>query len=76
MNITHFQVNPTLVTETSMGDQLFDTDEKVELVKMHSPLKALPTPQDISNAVIFLLSDQARTITGQTLFVDSGLIGG
>jgi acetoacetyl-CoA reductase/3-oxoacyl-[acyl-carrier protein] reductase len=32
----------------------------------------LADPQDISNAVLFLLSDAARCITGEILRVDSG----
>ena len=34
------------------------------------PLDRRPTPQDIADAVVFLL--KADTVTGQTLFVDSG----
>ncbi|WP_396910351.1 SDR family oxidoreductase, partial [Mycolicibacterium sp.] len=30
------------------------------------------TPEDISNAVLFLASDEARYITGATLPVDAG----
>jgi NAD(P)-dependent dehydrogenase (short-subunit alcohol dehydrogenase family) len=41
-------------------------------------LNALPTPwvepRDISNAVLFLASDEARYITGVTLPVDAGLL--
>jgi acetoacetyl-CoA reductase/3-oxoacyl-[acyl-carrier protein] reductase len=35
-------------------------------------LAELADPQDISNAVLFLLSDAARCITGEVLRVDSG----
>ena len=42
----------------------------------HQPLNALPTPfidpVDVSNAVLFLASDEARFITGVTLPVDAG----
>lgn len=34
--------------------------------------KELATPEDVANAVLFLLSDGARMITGQVLQVDSG----
>jgi 3-oxoacyl-[acyl-carrier protein] reductase len=37
-----------------------------------SLLKRLPEVEDIAAAVTFLLSDAARTITGQVLRVDSG----
>lgn len=36
------------------------------------PMKRLGQPADIANAVVFLLSDQASFITGQTLAVDGG----
>jgi len=35
-------------------------------------LTELADPEDISNAVLFLLSDAARRITGEILRVDAG----
>ena len=35
-------------------------------------LGCLTEPQDVANAVHFLLSEQARMITGQVLNVDAG----
>lgn len=39
-------------------------------------LQAMPTPwvepEDISHAVVYLASDEARFVTGQQLFVDAG----
>lgn len=37
-------------------------------------LKTYSTPQDVANLALFLASDQARTITGQSINVDAGLI--
>ncbi len=37
------------------------------------PLNKVGKPQDISNASLFLLSDQAGYITGTELIVDGGL---
>ena len=37
-----------------------------------APLQRLTTPQDIGNAVTFLVSEAASDITGQTIQVDSG----
>src|SRR5215475_3188531 len=39
-----------------------------------SPLKQLGTVDDIGHAAMFLASDQAGYITGQTLIVDGGQI--
>lgn len=38
------------------------------------PLERLGTPQDIANIVVFLASEQASYITGQTLVVDGGMV--
>lgn len=37
------------------------------------PLKTFSTPQDVANLALFLASDEARTITGQSINVDAGL---
>jgi NAD(P)-dependent dehydrogenase (short-subunit alcohol dehydrogenase family) len=37
-----------------------------------TPMRRLTTPQDIGNAVVFLVSDAASDITGQTIQIDSG----
>jgi NAD(P)-dependent dehydrogenase (short-subunit alcohol dehydrogenase family) len=36
------------------------------------PLKTFSTPEDVANMALFLVSDQARTITGQAINVDAG----
>ncbi len=36
------------------------------------PMKQLNQPEDIANSVVFLASDKARMITGQTLVIDGG----
>jgi len=38
------------------------------------PLKKIGKPEDVSNAVLFLASDEADYITGQTLCVDGGMV--
>lgn len=38
------------------------------------PLKTFSTPEDVANLALFLASDQARTITGQSVNVDAGLV--
>jgi 3-oxoacyl-[acyl-carrier protein] reductase len=45
-------------------------DQALQLI----PLARFGEPQDVANAVAFLLSDEARYITGQTLTVDGGLV--
>ena len=36
------------------------------------PLKKLSEPEDIGNAILFLLSDNSAMITGQTMIIDGG----
>ena len=42
----------------------------------HTPLGRLGRPRDIANAYLFLASDEASFITGQTLRVDGGIVVG
>jgi 2-hydroxycyclohexanecarboxyl-CoA dehydrogenase len=52
--------------------KIFGTAEAVEKIAKGIPLGRLGTPDDIANAVIFLASDRANFITGQTISVDGG----
>jgi NAD(P)-dependent dehydrogenase (short-subunit alcohol dehydrogenase family) len=38
------------------------------------PLKTFSTPEDVARLALFLASDEARTITGQSINVDAGLV--
>jgi 3-oxoacyl-[acyl-carrier protein] reductase len=40
------------------------------------PLRRLCTPEDVASVVVFLLSDKAGAVTGQTVAVDGGLTYG
>lgn len=48
--------------------------EAYERAKNMIPLGELSEPEDIANAVVFLSSDKARFITGQTLMVNGGRV--
>lgn len=58
--------------ETSMTDKL-SGEVKNEFLS-HIPVGRIGSPDDIANAVIFLASDEAGYITGQTITVDGGRI--
>ncbi len=57
--------------QTAMTDVL--SDEIKEQMKSQIPLGTFGSVQDIANAVVFLASDEAKYITGQTLHVDGGM---
>lgn len=58
--------------DTKMNNNLTKA-EKEDIADM-TPLKRLGLPEDVANATYFLSSDDASFITGQTLYVDGGLI--
>ncbi len=58
--------------DTKMNNNL-SKEEKEDVAEM-TPLQRLGTTEDIANAASFLYSEKASFITGQTLFVDGGLI--
>jgi meso-butanediol dehydrogenase/(S,S)-butanediol dehydrogenase/diacetyl reductase len=43
-----------------------------EFLERHQPLRGMTQPEDIAAMVVFLASDDARMITGQTFTVDAG----
>ena len=69
-NITSNVVAPGFI-ETDMTTFLND-DEKVEVSK-NIPMRRFGTVQDVAKCIVFLASDEANYITGQTISVDGGL---
>ena len=45
-----------------------------EMLIAQTPLKRVAAPEDITGPVLFLASDWSRFMTGQTLYVDGGLV--
>jgi len=69
------------VTVNAVAPGFIDTDmtaalsEKVkEVLLKEIPAGRMGTPEDVANAVAFLVSDQAAYITGQVLSVNGGLV--
>ncbi len=58
--------------DTKMNNNL-SQEEKDEIANM-TPIQRLGTPGDVANVAAFLSSDKASFVTGQTIFVDGGLI--
>ncbi|MEB8126338.1 3-oxoacyl-ACP reductase [Staphylococcus succinus] len=49
------------------------TAEVFDLIAQTTPLKKVTAPQDVANMVAYLVSDQAKGITGQNFTIDGGL---
>lgn len=61
------------VSETAEARGIAPEDVIAE-ISSTMPLGRIPTDEDVAEAVIFLASDRASTITGQHLMVNSGLV--
>jgi NAD(P)-dependent dehydrogenase (short-subunit alcohol dehydrogenase family) len=58
---------------TRLAERRGTTVEAVqEQMAAEHALRRLPTPDDIADAIVFLASERARSITGQTLDVNGG----
>lgn len=69
-NVTANAVAPGFIT-TDMTDALPEAVK--EQMAKEIPLARMGQPEDVANAVAFLVSDQASYITGQVLHVDGGM---
>lgn len=70
-NINVNAVAPGFIT-TDMTDAL-NEEVKNQMLSM-IPLGKLGNPEDVAKTVMFLLSDDAAYITGQTIHVDGGMV--
>ncbi len=70
-NINVNAVAPGFIT-TDMTDALSEEVKNQMLAVI--PLGKLGSPEDVARTVLFLLSDDAAYITGQTIHVDGGMV--
>ena len=69
-NVTVNCIAPGFIA-TAMTDSLTDTQKEAILGKI--PAGAMGAPQDIAAAAVYLASEEARYVTGQTLHVNGGM---
>ncbi len=65
-------VAPSL-TDTPLAQNLLNSPEKRETSAKRHPLSRIGQPEDISNMITFLLSEESSWITGQVIGIDGGL---
>lgn len=65
-------IAPSL-TDTPLAASLLNTSEKAEAAGKRHPLGRVGTPQDMAQAALYLLSDEASWMTGQVLHLDGGM---
>ena len=71
-NIRFNAIAPSL-TDTPLAKNLLSSEEKRKASDDRHPLKRVGQPEDISSAVMYLLSENSSWMTGQTLHLDGGM---
>jgi NAD(P)-dependent dehydrogenase (short-subunit alcohol dehydrogenase family) len=65
-------IAPTL-TNTPLAATILRNDEALERSNNRHPLKKINSPEDVSSMVNYLISENAKNITGQIFHIDGGL---
>ena len=69
--ITANVLSPVVIDTWSLK-QFPNREELLGLAQMRTPIGRLTTPEDVAKTALFLCSDEASMITGQTITVDGG----
>ena len=62
--------------ETPMLNRFVGSEENKNGFLQHIPLKRAGTPDEVAQAILFLASDKASYVTGQSIGVDGGRLAG
>lgn len=68
--VTVNNVNPGII-DTPMFRRFADSEAERPFVD-HTPMRRLGAPDEVASVVVWLCSDKARFVTGQSLLVDGG----
>ena len=71
LNIRINSVNPGFVA-TPLLDAIIAPADRTRLIE-RTPLRKMTTAEDVANMAIFLLSQEAGHVTGQSVYVDGGI---
>lgn len=71
----HIRVNAIApsITNTPLASKILSNPERIEASAARHPLKNIGASEDLAAVACFLLSPQAKWITGQIIHVDGGL---
>ncbi|HLH78271.1 MAG TPA: 3-oxoacyl-ACP reductase family protein [Candidatus Binataceae bacterium] len=72
--ITVNAIAPSLTRTPGTLTQVGNREGYYEMIAQRQAIKRVSMPQDLVGAVSFLTSDDAAFMTGQTLYVDGGLV--
>ena len=64
---------PGLVVTPLTAPVLSQDSQAMDWMKLHTPNQSVPGPEACAAAALFLLSDEAEHVQGQTLLVDGGM---
>ena len=67
-------VNPGIIRTAMSEDRLTANPGLADRLAAQLPLKRLGTPQDVAEVIVFLASDAARYITGESIAIDGGMV--
>lgn len=65
-------IAPSL-TDTSLASKILSSPEKIQAAEQRHPLKSIGNAHDLASMATFLLSDEAKWISGQIIHVDGGM---
>ncbi len=62
------------VFRTSLNAEFLDDTERGRELLMRTPMRRFGRPEEVAGAAVFLASDAASYITGQTIVIDGGML--
>jgi NAD(P)-dependent dehydrogenase (short-subunit alcohol dehydrogenase family) len=71
-NVLVNSVSPSHIKDSPRHSQFFESKLGKEFIKSKMPLQKLCEQEDVINTVVFLASDENKSITGQNFLVDGG----